>query len=87
MKFKLDYILILTVLLGLRALVDINLAQSLVALGFVALYAYSQFLDTKRQPDFTKEFKVQLEDMQNKISGLVVKSAAKPTSTEGKRFF
>ena len=87
MKYKLDYVLILTVLLGLRALSDINLAQALVAVGFIALYAYSKFLDAKKQPDFAKEFKAQLEEMQNKVSSIVVKNAAKPISTEGKRFF
>jgi hypothetical protein len=87
MKLKLDYVLIVTILLGLRAVYEVSLAQAIVALGFLATYGYLQLIGLRKQPDINKEIKQQLEEMQNKMSSLYVKSAAKPLSSEGKRFF
>lgn len=83
---KLDYVLLVAILLGLRALVEVNIGQSIVALCFIGAVCYSRYLDAVRTPDPSLEIKKQLEEMQSKVSGLYVKNAAKPIP-EGKRFF
>ena len=83
---KINILLVLLVILGLRSLHEVNLGQSLVAMSIVALYAFKMFMDTKKQPDLNEDVKSQLAEMKNIVSGLYVKNAAKPNQ-DGKRFF
>jgi hypothetical protein len=78
----------MAILLGLRALYDFSLAQAFVTLGFIGLYAYTKFLEQKEHPDYVTMFSKELEEIKNKMSGLVLKqSTSKTAATEGKRFF
>jgi len=84
---KLDLVLWIAVALGIRALYDMNIAQSLVALGFIGLIAYSKYLDSKKVPDYVTLFKAELDDVKSKMSSIYVKQAAKNQNIDGKRFF
>ena len=85
---EVDFVLIVAILLGFRALVSMDVAQAMVALGFISLIGYTKYLETKKQPDINAEIRKQLEEMQSKVSSIFVKNAAKPTTPpDGKRFF
>lgn len=90
-KFKkLDVILLLLILLALNSVREINLAQSIVALGIFGLVAYNRWMDHLKKPDFIKELRDELDHVKNNMSGIMVKNATKPTQNqpnEIKRFF
>jgi hypothetical protein len=84
---KLDIVLTVAIALGIRALIDMSIAQALVALGFLGVLAYTKYLESKKQPDYVSMFKSELDDVKSKMSSLYVKQAVKTQNTEGKRFF
>lgn len=85
---KLDVILLLLVLLSLNSLRDINIAQSIVALGVFSLMAYNRYMEHIKKPDVIQELRQEVESVKANISGLMIKNASKPQmQQEIKRFF
>lgn len=85
----LDITLSLLVLLALNSLRDINVAQSIVALGIFGLVAYSRWMDHVKKPDIAKELRDELEFVKSNMTGLMIKNATKPQQIvqESRRFF
>lgn len=78
---KINVSMVLLVVLSIRMLFsDASLAQSIFALGLVALFAYSKFLNSKKVKPLDEEIKEELNKMKNSISGLAVRSGLKPPS-------
>jgi len=86
---KLDITLALLVILSLNSIRDINIAQSIVALGIFSLVAYGRWLEHAKKPDVAAELRAELEHVKSNMSGLMIKNASKPQQTQQdiKRFF
>lgn len=84
---KTDVVLVVALLLGLRALFDMTVAQSLLGIGFLALVAFNKYMASKQGPDINEELNKRLVEMESKVSGLHVKAAAKPAEPQFKRYF
>lgn len=83
---KINILLTLLVLVGVRSLHDITIGQSLVAIAVISLYAFKMFMDSKKQPDVSEDIRKQIEDIRNVVSSLSVKSVSRAPQ-EGKRYF
>lgn len=83
---KMDVLTTVLVLLALRSLFELNLAQALVFFSFSAFVGYKKWLDNNLKPDITEEIREEISKMKNVVSGLAIKNSVK-SSTEGKRFF
>jgi hypothetical protein len=82
---KVDVLFVVLILLALRSLIDANIAQAIIFLGFAGFVGFSRWMDNNQKQDLSEEVKKELESMRNIVSGLAVKSAAK--SNDNKRFF
>ena len=74
------------IILALRALYSMDIAQAIVFVAFSAFVAYIKWLDMNKKQDLSEEVKAELEKMKSIISSLAIKNAAK-SAQEGKRFF
>jgi hypothetical protein len=83
---KVDLLMLVLILLALRSLFELNIAQSIVFVSFSAFVGYKKWLDNNQKPDIAEEIKQELDKVKNTVSGLAIKSTVKPTP-EGKRFF
>lgn len=86
---KLDVILLLLVLLSLNSLREINISQSIVAIGLFSLMGYNRWLDHVKKPDVVQELKDELDNVKANMSGIMIKNASKPPQTQQdiRRFF
>ena len=85
---KIDIILFVTILLGLRALYDVNISQAIVTIGFLAIFGLIKVLEHKKLPDLNDEIKKELEVIKSNISGIMIKNSIKPNEQlTSKRFF
>lgn len=82
---NLDVLSAVLIILALRSIVEINVAQSLVFIALATYKAYSNWLKNTEKPDLSEEVRKELENMRTVISGVAVKNAVKPV--EPKRFF
>lgn len=82
-----DIVLVVALLLGLRALFDMTLAQSLLGIGFLGLVAFNKYMASKTTPDLSEEVNKRLVEMESKVSGLYVKAVTKAPEQQFKRFF
>ena len=84
-----NYINVVLVLLGIRAIVDANLSQALIVACFSGIYSYSKYLDTKKAPNIAEDLRKEIGDIKNNMSSLMMKNAARPPEMEQqlKRFF
>jgi hypothetical protein len=83
---NIDWLTIVLVMLALRSLYIVEIAQSIIFVAFAAYLGYKKWLDMQSKPDVSEEIKQELEKIKNVVSGLAVKNAAK-SNVEGKRFF
>jgi uncharacterized membrane protein len=89
-KFKkLDVILLLSVIIALNSIREINIAQSIVAVGIFALLGYYKWLEKTTSPDIAQEVRDEVSTLRTMISGIVIKNTIKPqqNSQEFKRLF
>lgn len=85
---NINVFLLLLVVLSLNSLRDINIAQALVVLGFMAIMAYHKHLENSKKPDQTHDLQNQINALRDRMSGLAVKDvAASQRPNEIKRFF
>lgn len=85
---SLDTILIVLILLGLRSVVDANIAQAVIVACFGALVAYNKYLKTKEQPDIRAELMNEIEKIQSNVTSLSMRHTVKlPQQEAPKRFF
>lgn len=84
-----NYINVVLVLLGIRAIIDANFAQALIVACFSGMYSYSKYLESKKIPNVPEEIKKEISDLRNNVSGLMLRNATKPQEMEQqiKRFF
>lgn len=83
---QIDILVSVLVVLALRALFSMDVAQAIVFVALAAYVGYTKWLGNTRKPDISEEVMEELNKMKNIVSGLSVKSAAK-SAQEGKRFF
>jgi len=84
---KANYIAIVLLLLGIRAIVDANLAQALIVCCFSALYGYMKYLDTTKVPDANAELKNEVEKLRSNMSAIMIKNATKAEEQPFRRMF
>lgn len=85
---SLDAILIVLILLGLRSVIDANIAQAAVVACFGALVAYNKYLKAKEQPDIRAELMNEIEKIQSNVTSLSMRHTIKAPAQEApKRFF
>lgn len=82
---KIDILFVVLILLALRSLIDANIAQSIIFLGFSTYLGFNRWMDNIQKPDISDELRKEIESMRNIVSGLAIKSSTK--SNESKRFF
>jgi len=83
---KIDILASVLIILALRSLYSMDIAQAIVFVALSAFIGYTKWLDMIKKPDLSQEVLEELNKMKNVVSSLSVKSAAK-TPQEGKRFF
>jgi hypothetical protein len=83
---KIDILASVLVILALRALYSMDIAQAIVFVALSAFIGYTKWLDMIKKPDLSEEVMDELNKMKNVVSSLAVKNAAK-SAQEGKRFF
>jgi hypothetical protein len=83
---NIDWLTAILMVLALRSLHSMEIAQSVVFVAFSVYLGYKKWLDMQSKPDVSEEVMKELEKIKNVVSGLAVKNAAK-NSIEGKRFF
>lgn len=83
---KIDLLTAVLVLLALRSLFELNIAQAIVFLSFSTFVAYKKWLDNNLKPDITEELREEITKMKNVVSGLAIKNSVK-ANVENKRFF
>jgi hypothetical protein len=87
---SLDAILVVLILLGLRSIIDANVAQAIIVACFGALVAYNKYLKTKEQPDIRAEIMNELEKVQANVTSLSMRASMKTPGAQDatpKRFF
>lgn len=83
---KIDLLTAVLVLLALRSLFELNLAQAIVFFSFSAFVGYKKWLDNNLKPDITEELREEITKMKNVVSGLAIKNSVK-ANVDNKRFF
>lgn len=84
---KANYIAIVLLLLGTRAIVDANMAQATIVFCFSCVYGYIKYLDTLKIVDVNADMKAELEKVKNNVSTLMIRNAAKPEEQPFRRMF
>lgn len=84
---KVNYIATVLLLLGIRAIVDANLAQALIVCCFSGLYGYMKYLESVKIPDANAEIKSELEKLRSNMSAIMIKSATKTEEQPFRRMF
>ena len=83
---KIDILTSVLIILALRSLFSMDIAQAIVFVALSAFVGYKKWLDLTVKPDISEEVMKELEKMKNIVSGIAVKNAAK-NAVESKRFF
>lgn len=86
---KVNWILFVLIVLGLRSVYAADIAQAIIVMAFAGLYSFKMHLDKQDVKEIDKDVKLKLEEMQATVAGLAMKNAIKPQQMqqEIKRFF
>ena len=73
-----DYVFVILCLMGIRSIIDANVAQAAIVLCFSSIICFNKYMDHVKKPDVGQELRDQIEGIKSNMSGLMMKNAAKP---------
>lgn len=87
----LNWVNIVFILIGLKAIIQADVALALIAVCYSALIGFRDYLKTKEIKPLDEEVKKRLDEMQVAVAGISLKNASKPQNMEqelkNRRFF
>lgn len=85
---KINLLYAIFVILGIRAgIMGASIGDAMFLVSIVGYAAYLKWLEAKEMPDYKALFQEELNKINNKVSGLVVKETKPDPHQQLKRFF
>jgi hypothetical protein len=74
---KYDLVYVVLILVGLRSLFGSDIAQACALAAFASLHGYLKYLNSKQEKAVSEDFRKELDDIRNNVSGLMMRNAIK----------
>lgn len=84
---KVNTVVVILALLGIRAIVDANMAQALIVACFSGVYALQLYLASIKKIDVQQNYIDDLNSLRNNVSALMIKNASRPQEERPTRMF
>lgn len=89
---KVNYTLVIFILLGLRSVaVGSNIGDALAIIGVLGVVGFEKYLESKKGPDINAALREELDSIKSSMSAISIRNGVKETARdpqkEFKRFF